>query len=380
MGRPLKIGQVSAFDYAFDGGVTDHIRNLTAEIEKRGHSIKVIAPCSAPDRVPDANFVPMGKAVPIPSGGSIARVSFSVWLRPRIKTLLAKECFDIIHLHNPYSSFLTLNVLGLSKTVNIATHHDYRSSRLLYELAAKNLAMPYYRKLSGLIAVSKPEEEYISRYFPGNYEIIPNGLRVDDYARDIPPFPHLRDGMINLLFLGRLEKRKGLKYLLAAFSRLKWDWPNLRLLVVGPGTPDADSYRIMSARNLQDVILVGGVSEEDKVRYYKTADIYCSPATGRESFGIVLLEAMAAGTPLVASANEGYASLITHGYDGMLVPPKDDEALAEAIASLLRDPDLRSRLAYNGRRKAEEYRWERVADRVMDYYDTVLDSVEAKVN
>ena len=365
--RPLKIALVSAFDYAFHGGVNNHIHELATQFRSWGHEVWIIAPCSAPNRVEDENFIPMGRPVPVPSNGSIARVSLSVWLRPRVKALLREHAFDIVHLHNPFSGFVPVNVLGLSDSVNVATIHAY-GARWLYRIGGKKLAMPYFRKLDGLIATSQPAREYISRYFPGDYTIIPNGIRVDDFAHGEGPFPHLQDGMINLLFLGRLEKRKGLKHILAAYSRLKWDWPNLRLLVVGPGRPDDESYRIMSERNLQDVVFIGGVSDEDRIRYFQTADIYCSPATGGESFGIVLLEAMAAQKPIVATAIEGFSSVMTHGQEGLMVPPKDDEALAGAIAQLLKEPDLRSRLAANGRQRAEEFRWERVAKRVLDFY------------
>ena len=376
MESPIKIALVSAFDFAFSGGVNDHIRSLAAQFERWGHTVKVVAPCSNPDRVGDEKFIPMGRPVPVPSGGSIARVSLSPWLRPRIKRLLREESFDIVHLHEPFSGVVPLYMARHSKAVNIATFHSYRGSRL-YGIGGNRLVKPYFRKLHGLIAVSRPAREFISKHFPGDYEIIPNGIEFDVFANGVAPFPDLRDGMINLLFLGRLEKRKGLKHLLGAFSRLKWDWPNLRLLVVGPGKPDHDSYRIMGERNLQDVVFVGGVSEEDKVRYYKTADIYCSPATGGESFGIVLLEAMAAGKPIVATSIEGYSSVITHRQEGLLVPPKDDRALADAIAVLLKDPALRRDLATNGHRKADQYRWERVARRVMDHYMARLETAAA---
>ena len=379
MERLLKIALVSAYDYAYPGGVNSHIHELASQFVNWGHTVRIIGPCSAPQKVLDDKFIPMGRPVPIPSGGSIARVSLSVWLRPRIKALVRDEAFDIIHLHNPFSGFVPVNVLSASKAVNIATFHSYGSPRL-YRLGGSKLAKPYFRMLHGLIAVSGPARDFISRYFPGDYEIIPNGIQFDHFANGVSPYPNLRDGMVNLLFLGRLEKRKGLKYLLDAYSRLKWDWPNLRLLVVGPGKPDRDSQRIISERNLRDVVFVGGVSDEEKARYYQTADIYCSPATGRESFGIVLLEAMAAGKPIVATSIEGYASVITHGEEGLLVSPKNGEALADAIATLLKDPTLRDKLAANGQRKAEDFNWERVAGQVMDYYRARLNGHAAQAS
>lgn len=258
MERPLKIALVSAYDYAFRGGANEHIRNLAVQFEGWGHSVKVIAPCSRPDGITEPNFIPMGKPIPVPAAGSIARVSLSVWLRPRIQKLLRDEAFDIVHLHEPFSGFVPLYMAGHSESVNIATFHSYRGTRL-YDIGGNKIAMRYFRRLHGLIAVSKPAHDFISSHFPGNYRIIPNGIDVDAFTKDVEPFANLQDGMINLLFVGRLEKRKGLKYMLGAYSRLKWDWPNLRLVVVGPGKPDQDSHSIMSERNLQDVMFVGGV-------------------------------------------------------------------------------------------------------------------------
>jgi phosphatidylinositol alpha-mannosyltransferase len=378
MDRPKKIALVSPYDHAFHGGVADHISNLAAQFRVWGHDVRIIAPCSDLAAIDEPEFIPMGRPVPVPSGGSIARISLSVWLRPRIKTLLARERFDVVHLHEPFASATTLNVLSEAASlgsVTVGTFHTFRGTRL-YRVGAKRFLMPYFNRLNGRIAVSPPAHQFISRHFPGDYTIIPNGINVDEFA-NAQPFPQLlNDGMLNLLFVGRLEKRKGLKYLLGAFSKLKWDWPNLRLIVVGPGKPDVDSYRIMSERNLQDVIFTGGVSDFEKARYFKSAHVYCSPATGRESFGIVLLEAMAAGKPVVASRIEGYSSVITHGREGLLVPPKNDEELADAIAILLKDSTLRSALSQRGRRRVEDFRWERVARSVMDYYETFLEVPE----
>ena len=374
MDSPLKIGMVSSYDYASHGGVTDHINKLTAELRRMGHSVRIVAPCSAPQRIEDEDFIPMGRPVPVPSGGSIARVSVSVWLRPRIKAMLQREAFDVVHLHEPFASFVSVGVLSnsdASNAVNIGTFHTYRGTRL-YHVGANRPLMRYYRRLDGKIAVSEPARQFINGHFPGQYEIIPNGIHVDEFE-NAARVPDLQDGKTNLLFVGRLEKRKGLKYLLGAYSRLKWDYPDLRLIVVGAGKPDADSYRIMSERNIQDVVFTGRVSDEEKARYYKSAHIFCSPATGRESFGIVLLEAMAAGTPVITSSIEGYSSVIKSGVNGLLVPPKNEELLANSIELVLKNPDLRRRLIAGGTSRAQEFRWDRVAGRVMVYYESFLD-------
>ena len=376
MDRPLKIALVSPYDHAFRGGVGDHINNLASQFRTWGNTVRVIAPCSAPQRLEeDPDFIPMGRSVALPAGGSVARVSISVWLRPRIKALLKREAFDVVHLHEPFASFTTFCVMAVAKSVGaakIGTFHSYNGTRL-YKTGVGRIARRYCTRLDGRIAVSEAARQFATRNLHGQYEIIPNGIHVDDFA-NAEPFPHLQDGMTNLLFVGRLEKKKGLKYLLGAYSRLKWDWPKLRLIVVGPGKPDDDSYRIMSERNLQDVVFVGNVSDEEKARYFKTADVFCSPTTGKESFGIVLAEAMAAGKPIVASDIEGYSSVITDGREGLLVKPKSDEAFAEAISSMLKDPALRIRFGENGRRKVEQFRWGTVAARVQEHYQRVLEA------
>ena len=193
---------------------------------------------------------------------------------------------------------------------------------------------------------------------------------MDHFSQKAAPWPEYQDGKTNILFVGRLERRKGLRYLLEAYSRLKWVLPNIRLLVVGPGNPDQESYRVLSSRNLQDVVFLGKVPYEDLPRYYASADIFCSPATGAESFGIVLLEAMAAGKPVVASNIEGFQGLIRDGEDGLLFPRKDSEALANALELLVRQPELRRQLGGNGRLAAQKYRWEVVADQVEKYYES----------
>ena len=215
--------------------------------------------------------------------------------------------------------------------------HAYHNRQHLYRFS-QPIVKRWHQRLHGGIAVSPAAHQYVHNFFPRDYRIIPNGIDVEHFAANAQPWPQYQDGKTNLLFVGRLEKRKGLKYLLAAYSRLKWEYPNLRLIVVGPGNLDPESHQILSARNPADVELVGGVSYQDLPRYYASADIFCSPATGQESFGIVLLEAMAAGKPIVASAIEGYAGIIQNGEQGLLFPRKDPDALADTLATLINDP------------------------------------------
>ena len=363
---------VSPYDFTWPGGVTAHVTQLARELGRSGHEVQVLAPHSPSRESQDADLhVPLGRSVPLPSGGSIARVSLSWWLYPKVRALLRKEQFDVIHLHEPMAPILPLCVLEFSDSVNVGTFHASYARQHLYRITHP-IIKRWQQRLHGNIAVSPAARRYVNNTFPGDYEIIPNGIDFKHFSTDVAPMPQYQDGKINILFVGRLEKRKGLRYLLEAYGKLKWDLPNIRLIVVGPGNPDKESYRVMSSQNLQDVEFVGRVSYDDLPRYYASADIFCSPATGAESFGIVLLEAMSAGKPVVASDIEGFRGVMTHGEQGLLVPKKDSNALAEALGMLARDPELRRKLGGNGNRLAEEYRWEVVAGRVEAYYNTCL--------
>jgi phosphatidylinositol alpha-mannosyltransferase len=184
------------------------------------------------------------------------------------------------------------------------------------------------------------------------------------------------DGKVNILFVGRLEKRKGLQYLLKAYRRIKRDIPSSRLIIVGPGTRFRRKYQNQVDKDrLDDVVFVGNVPYEELPRYYKTADVFCAPATGQESFGIVLLEAMALGKPIVATAIEGYASVLTHQREGLLVPPKNDRDLARALSELLTDEAMRREMGDRGLVTAQSYDWQKVARRVFNYYTRILREV-----
>jgi len=371
----VKIALVSPYDFAHPGGVILHISYLERYFTKMGHEVKVIAPAS--QAVPDFGdrFIPIGRPRPIPSSGSIARVTISVWLAPKIREVLEREKFDIIHFHEPLMPMLCTSILRLSKTANVGTFHAS------YGKPGYNFARPigkwilrrWFRKLDGKIAVSKPAVEFASTNFPGYYNIIPNGVDVDHFSPDVAPIEEFKDGKLNILFVSRLEKRKGLNYLLEAFKQVKEEIPDCRLIVVGPGTRLRRKYEKYVARSgLKDVVFVGLVSYDELPRYYQTADVFCAPAIGSESFGIILLEAMAMGKPIVASSIEGYANVVSHGVDGLLVPPADKDQLAQALIALLNDKVLRQEMGARGRIKALEHSWEHIARRVFAYYVRVL--------
>ncbi|MBL7125222.1 MAG: glycosyltransferase family 4 protein [Dehalococcoidales bacterium] len=371
----MKIALVSPYDFTYPGGVTLHISYLERYFTRMGHEVKVIAPASKVVSSFGDRFIPIGRPRPIPTSGSIARVTISPWLSPRVKAVLNQENFDIIHLHEPLMPMLCTTVLRLSQTANIGTFHACHG-RPGYNFAkpiGKWILRRWFRKLDGKIAVSKPAMEFAHGHFPGYYNIIPNGVDLDHFSPDVSPIDEFCDGKVNILFVGRLEKRKGLNYLLEAFRQVKQEISNSRLIIVGPGTRLRRKYKRQVMRSgLKDVVFVGYVAYDELPRYYKTADVFCAPATGRESFGIILLEAMAVGKPIVASNIEGYASVVTHGVDGLLVPPEDKEMLAQALISLLTDQSLRQEMGAKGRVKALEYSWEHVAQNVLNYYVRVL--------
>ena len=369
----MKIGLVSPYDYSFPSGVVNHIAYLAHHFVQWGHEVKIIAPClRGGTRYFEEEVTSVGRPIPVPFAGSVARVPLSPWLPAQIGEILAKEKFDILHLHEPFAPMLSVSALLKSNCVNVGTFHACHSRAQSYWLA-RHAFRRWLGMLHGKIAVSKPALDFVSRHLPGDYRIIPNGIDTEHFSPDGPQHKEFADGKPNVLFVGRLEKRKGLDYLLNACAKAKRHSPNFRLVVVGPGTRLRPGYqKMVKDLRLTDVVFTGFVPGAELPQYYRSADIFCAPATGGESFGIVLLEAMACGKPVVATHIDGYASLLSHGEEGLLVPARDEESLARALLSLLDDKYLRNQMGAEGRIKAEKYSWANVAHQVMDYYNSLL--------
>ncbi|MDQ3855810.1 MAG: glycosyltransferase family 4 protein, partial [Chloroflexota bacterium] len=319
------------------------------------------------------DFHGFGGVLPISANGSVARISLSLNLRRRLKHLMENEHFDIVHCHEPLMPALPLAVLNYSRSVNIGTFHAYAEGNLGY-LYARPVLQRFFNRLDGLIAVSEPARAYAQQYFEGgpDWRIIPNGVDIPSFSRPSSPFPRLVDGRPNVLFLGRFEEdRKGFKYALRALRWVRQSYPDVRLVVVGHGDPERYAGRIKRYGLWPNVEFVGVVSNEDRARYMASCRLFIAPNTHGESQGIVLLEAMAAGMPVVASDIPGYASILRHGHQGLLVQPQNEHSLAIAMVRLLADRALAAELSTKGRRKAEEYGWPKISRQILEYYEEV---------
>jgi len=362
----VKIGLVSPYVYPLPGGVTQHVRFLYENLRLRGHDVRIITSSHGLQRSSEGDVIRLGKGFSMPANGSVGTITVSPRYIGQVRAVLERERFDLLHFHEPFVPFLSLVVLRESRSVNVGTFHAYGGWSPAYEFGSRALR-GYAARLHGRIAVSAAARHFIDRYFPGEYKVIPNGVDAERYGRAVP-VARWQDGTPNILFVGRFEPRKGLLVLLKAYRQLRREGVEARLLVVGGGPQEREARRYVATRRLGGVEFLGRVSDDEKVQLFRTADVYCSPATGRESFGIVLLEAMAAGAPIVASDIHGYKGVVRRGREALLVPPREPRELAAAIGRLLTDRELAAQLSAAGRVRAEEFSWPRVTAKVDEYY------------
>ena len=372
----MKIGLVTPYVYPLPGGVNEHVRFLYENLRLRGHDVRILTSSHGLQRSSEGDVIRIGKGFSVPSNGSVGTITLSPRYVSQVQKVLDREKFDLLHFHEPFVPFLSLIVLRQSTSVNIATFHAYAGFSPAMELGKRTLT-PYAARLHGRIAVSAAARHFADRFFPGDFKVIPNGVNVGRYQRAVP-IARWQDGTLNILFVGRLEDRKGLPHLLKAFRLVRKSGFECRLLVVGSGPQEREARRYVMTRGLQNVEFLGRVSDAEKAQLFKTADVFVSPATGRESFGIVLLEAMAAGTPIVCSDIHGYKGAVQRGRQAILVPPRDSKALAAGISELLANPTLRERMGAAGLERAAQFSWEHVTARVEAYYGFVIRRLAAQ--
>ena len=375
---PMKIGLVCPYIYPEAGGVAQHVRFLYENLRLRGHDVRIITASHGPQRASEGDILRIGVGFRVPTNGSIGTLTFSPRYISQVRELLERERFDVLHFHEPFVPFLSLFLLRESTSVNVATFHAYAGFSPSYELGSR-VMRGHAARLHGRIAVSAAARHFIDRFFPGDYKVIPNGVDIPRFAGAVP-IARWQDGTPNVLFVGRHEPRKGLLDLLKAHRILRKTGYENRLLVVGSGPQEREARRYVATRGLQGVEFLGRVTDAEKAQLFRTADVFASPATGGESFGIVLLEAMAAGAPIVASDIHGYKGVVRRGREGLLVPPREPKELAEAIARLLDDPELR---AADERRRPGPRRGVQLAAgdaKVEEYYGFVIRRLAASGN
>ena len=375
----MRIALISPYSYTYPGGVGRHVEALGEELLEQGHEVRLLAPYDPDDRLTRAlhrgarperrplpdHVIPLGRTLGMPLNGAVSNLS----LFPEAVSTLGRELrnggFDVVHVHEPNAAAAGWHATELAKGTTVATFHTYSRTWVTGSMAANFFgARRLYSKLSARIAVSEAAEWTARRFYGGRYRIVPNGV---DLAAARPR--HERGGeRLELLFVGRAEERKGLPILLRAFEALRGAGVDARLTVAG-ATPEEVAPLLLDA---EGVDVVGRVSDEEKWRLLGAADLLCAPSLGGESFGMVLTEAFASGTPVVASKIAGYRDVVRDRQDGLLVPVGDAVELGEALRDLALDPERRARMARSARERAERFAWPQVTREVTEVYEEAL--------
>lgn len=368
----MRIGMVCPYSFDVPGGVQAHVLQLAEVMRGYGHHVSVLAPSSAEAQAGLPDFVVSGgKAVPIPYNGSVARLRFGPATHRMVKKWLAQGDFDVLHLHEPNAPSLSLLALMIATGPIVATFHTSTTKSLTLSVF-QGILRPWNEKIVGRIAVSDLARRWQMEALGSDAVEIPNGVDVSAFA-SAPPLPGYPRPGRTVLFLGRFdEPRKGMEVLLGALPRLVEAMPEVEVLVVGRG--DEEALREAAGEHAGYLRFLGLVDDDEKASALRSADVYCAPNIGGESFGIVLVEAMAAGTAVVASDLDAFRRVLENGEAGRLVPVDHPEALAEALIELLRDELARARYAEAGTRAVHRYDWAVVARQILRVYETVAGS------
>ena len=354
----LRIGIVSPYSLTVPGGVQQQVLGLARSLRAKGHEVRVLGPCDGPP--PDAFVTPLGNSLPTAVNGSIAPLAPDASAALRTIRALNDEAFDVVHVHEPLVPGPSLTALLVKMAPVVATFHSAGESAA-YRTFSRQLKWVASR-IDIRVAVSKDAVELAQRYIGGDYEILFNGIELGDYSSSSTT---PRENAI--FFIGRHEERKGLSILLEAVSKLP---PDVRVWIASDGPQTAElKTRFASDSRIE---WLGRISDSEKISRMSRASVFCAPSLHGESFGVVLLEAMAAGTPVVASNLDGYRNVATDDETALLVETGNVASLASALARLLVDPRLAARLTANGREHAQRFSMDALADRYIEMYERAL--------
>jgi phosphatidylinositol alpha-mannosyltransferase len=350
----LKVAIVCPYDWSYPGGVRSHVIGLRRALEEAGVGVEVVAPASKPE----PGIVAVGSSFAIPANGSVARLCFSRSARRIVAERLGRGDVDVVHVHEPAIPSVSLLALMGPDLPSVATFHAAAEKSAGYAIARPLLGR-WVRRIDVRIAVSEAAKGLIGAYFPGDYRIVPNGVDVPAFA-GAPPDPELEALRPFVLFVGRPEPRKGFDVLLRAMELVRRDRPDVRLVWAGAAPEGLPGW----------VVALGPVPQERLASAYATADVFCAPSIGGESFGIILAESMAAGTPVVCSDLPGYREAAAGA--AVLTPPGDAAALARALLDLLSDPARAAELVERGHRRVAALDWKVVAENVTAAYEDAV--------
>jgi phosphatidyl-myo-inositol alpha-mannosyltransferase len=361
-----KIGLVCPYSWDVPGGVRSHVADLALTLQIKGYEVSVLAPVEDPDALPDY-VVDGGRPTAVSYNGAVARMSFGVRATRRVRQWIREGEFDVVHIHEPLAPSASLLTCWAARGPLVATwHSSHERSRVLS--AGYYVAQTAMEKLRGRIAVSEAARETLVRHIGGDAVLIPNGVRVADF-RDQESFS--LEGTQRILFLGRIdEPRKGLAVLLEALPIVFAELDRCEVIVAGPGDPE-EFNELIDPHWRDRVRFVGSISDEEKRRTLRQVDLYVAPHTGGESFGIVLAEAMAAGTAVIASDLPAFERVLQSGKAGRLFPVGDSNTLGREIVELLTHPQQRQELVEAGNIRVMDFDWDRVVEDVIAVYEAV---------
>ncbi|MBV9025723.1 MAG: glycosyltransferase family 4 protein [Streptomycetaceae bacterium] len=364
----MRIGIVCPYSWDVPGGVQFHIRDLAGHLIRLGHEVSVLAPADDDTPLPPY-VVSAGRAVPVPYNGSVARLNFGFLSAARVRRWLHDGGFDVLHIHEPASPSLGLLACWAAAGPIVATFHT-SNPRSRAMIAAYPILQPALEKISARIAVSEYARRTLVEHLGGDAVVIPNGVDVGFFS-GAEPKAEWQGGTIG--FIGRIdEPRKGLPTLIRALPEILRRRPGTRLLVAGRGD-EREAVEELPEQARSQVEFLGMVSDEDKARLLRSVDLYVAPNTGGESFGIILVEAMSAGAPVLAGDLDAFRQVLDGGAAGELFPVEDAAALADAAVRLLDDPERRARLRSLGAKHVRRFDWGTVGGDILAVYETVAD-------